>query len=90
MGKVIFGNHSSVMFPRKDREAFVEFCCEILGGEIMKEEGERDFLRLEENSDARIALSPDFSDRETKSRSNLTIEYFRTTESEIRGRKRNG
>jgi hypothetical protein len=46
---VIFGNHSSVIVPRKDRESIRKFYCDVLGGKITKEEDERDFLRLGEN-----------------------------------------
>ena len=49
MAKVIFGNHSSVIVPRKDRDSIRKFYCDVLGGKIMKEEDERDFLRLGEN-----------------------------------------
>ena len=46
---VIFGNHASVIVPMKDRESIRTFYCDVLGGEITKEEDERDFLRLGEN-----------------------------------------
>jgi hypothetical protein len=49
MAKVIFGNHSSVIVPRQDRDSIRKFYCDVLGGKIMKEENERDFLRLGEN-----------------------------------------
>jgi catechol 2,3-dioxygenase-like lactoylglutathione lyase family enzyme len=49
MTKVIFGNHSSVIVPRQDRDSIRHFYCDVLGGEITKEENERDFLRLGEN-----------------------------------------
>jgi hypothetical protein len=49
MTKVIFGNHSSVIVPRRDRDSIRKFYCDILGGIITKEEGDRDFLRLGEN-----------------------------------------
>ena len=49
MIKVIFGNHSSVIVPRKDRDSIRKFYCDVLGGKIMKEEDERDFLHLGEN-----------------------------------------
>src|SRR6266496_5324312 len=49
MTKVIFGNHSSVIVPRKDRDNIRKFYCDVLGGKITKEEDERDFLRLGEN-----------------------------------------
>src|SRR5450432_4078661 len=49
MAKIIFGNHSSVIVPRKDRDSIRKFYCDVLGGSIMKEEEERDLLRLGEN-----------------------------------------
>jgi hypothetical protein len=49
MAKVIFGNHSSVIVPQKDRDSIREFYCDVLGGEITKSEDERDFLRLGDN-----------------------------------------
>ncbi len=49
MAKVIFGNHSSVIVPRKDRESIRKFYCDVLGGEITKAEPDRDYLRLGEN-----------------------------------------
>ena len=49
MTKVIFGNHSSVIVPRKDRDSIRKFYCDVLGGKITKEDDERDFLRLGEN-----------------------------------------
>ena len=47
MAKVIFGNHSSVIVPRNDRDSICRFYCDVLGGEITKAEGDRDFIRLE-------------------------------------------
>jgi len=49
MAKIIFGNHSSVIVPRKDRDNIRKFYCEVLGGEITKAEDDRDFLRLGDN-----------------------------------------
>ncbi len=49
MAKVIFGNHSSVIVPMKDRESIRKFYCDVLGGTITKEEDERDILRLGDN-----------------------------------------
>jgi len=49
MAKVIFGNHSSVIVPRQDRDSIRKFYCDVLGGKVTKEENERDFLRLGEN-----------------------------------------
>ena len=47
MAKVIFGNHSSVIVPRKDRDSIRKFYCDVLGGEVTKAEDERDFLAWE-------------------------------------------
>ena len=49
MAKVIFGNHSAVIVPRRDRDSIRKFYCDVLGGKITKEEDERDFVRLGEN-----------------------------------------
>jgi hypothetical protein len=46
MAKTIFGNHSSVLVPRQDRDSIRKFYCDVLGGKIMKEDPERDFVRL--------------------------------------------
>src|SRR6266851_7136531 len=48
MAKVIFGNHSSVIVPRGDRDSIRKFYCDVLGGKITKAENDRDFLRLGE------------------------------------------
>lgn len=49
MAKVVFGNHSSVIVPRQDRDSIRKFYCDVLGGKMMKADPERDFLRLGEN-----------------------------------------
>lgn len=49
MAKVIFGNHSSVIVPRPDRDSIRKFYCDVLGGTVTKADPERDFLRLGEN-----------------------------------------
>src|SRR5713226_9516947 len=49
MAKVIFGNHSSVIVPRQDRDSIRKFYCDVLGGKITTEVNERDFLRMGEN-----------------------------------------
>jgi hypothetical protein len=49
MAKVIFGNHSSVLVPRQDRDSIRKFYCDVLGGKIMKADPERDLVRLGEN-----------------------------------------
>ena len=60
MAKVIFGNHSSVIVPRQDRDSIRKFYCDVLGGKIMKADPERDFIRLGEDflfrQDSRHAL----------------------------------
>src|SRR5215469_12303976 len=49
MARVIIGNHSSVIVPRQDRESIRKFYCDVLGGRIIKEQDDRDFVRLEED-----------------------------------------
>ncbi len=49
MAKVIFGNHSSVMVPRQDRDSIRKFYCDVLGGKLMRADPERDFVRLGES-----------------------------------------
>ncbi len=49
MATVIFGNHSSVLVPRQDRDSIRKFYCDVLGGQITKADPERDFVRLGEN-----------------------------------------
>ena len=49
MAKVIFGNHSSVIVPRRDREGILKFYCDVLGGKIARAGPERDIVRLGEN-----------------------------------------
>jgi len=49
MAKVIFGNHSSVIVPRQERESIRRFYCDVLGATIMKAQDERDFVRLGED-----------------------------------------
>jgi hypothetical protein len=46
MAKVIFGNHMSVIVPRKDRDEIRKFYCEVLGAVLTRGEDDRDFLRL--------------------------------------------
>ena len=46
MAKVVFGNHSSVIVPRGDRDSIRKFYCDVLGGKITKAENDRDFLCL--------------------------------------------
>src|SRR5215813_3706232 len=49
MAKVIFGNHSSGLVPRQDRDSIRKFYCDVLGGEVTKADPERDFIRLGED-----------------------------------------
>src|SRR5260221_10834560 len=49
MAKVIFGNHSSVIVPRKERDRIRKFYCDVLGCKITLEAEERDFIRMGEN-----------------------------------------
>jgi hypothetical protein len=49
MANAIFGNHSSVIVPRKDRDNIHKFYCDILGGKIIKAEESRDIYRLGDN-----------------------------------------
>ena len=49
MAKVIFGNHSSVLVPRRDRDRICQFYCGVLGGEITQADPERDLIRLGED-----------------------------------------
>ena len=46
MAKVIFGNHSSVLVRRQDRDSIRKFYCEVLGGKVMRADPERDFICL--------------------------------------------
>jgi hypothetical protein len=49
MAKVIFGNHSSVLVPRLDRDRIRQFYCDVLGGRLIREDPERDFMCLGED-----------------------------------------
>ena len=49
MAKVVFGNHSSVLVPRQERDSIRRFYCNVLGGKIMKADPDRDFVRLGDN-----------------------------------------
>lgn len=48
MATVIFGNHSSVLVPRKDRDDIRKFYCDVLGGRLAKADPDRDFICLGE------------------------------------------
>jgi catechol 2,3-dioxygenase-like lactoylglutathione lyase family enzyme len=49
MAKVIFGNHSAVIVPRKDRDRIRKFYCDVLGCKITRENDQKDDLRMGEN-----------------------------------------
>ena len=48
MAKVIFGNHASVLVPAKDRDNIRLFYVGILGGKLVQEDPQRDFICLGE------------------------------------------
>ena len=47
MSKVIFGNRSSVLMSRHDRDPIRKVYCDILGGQVTRADPERDFIRME-------------------------------------------
>lgn len=49
MAQVVFGNHSSVLVRKQDRDGIRKFYCDVLGGKVMKADPERDFVRLGED-----------------------------------------
>jgi len=49
MTKVIFGNHSSVLVSRKERESINKFYVAVLNGKLMQADPDRDFIRLGED-----------------------------------------
>jgi catechol 2,3-dioxygenase-like lactoylglutathione lyase family enzyme len=49
MAKVIFGNHSAVIVPRRDRDRIRSFYCDVLGCTITRENDQKDDLRMGEN-----------------------------------------
>lgn len=48
MTKVIMGNASAITVPLKDRDNIRKFYCEVLGGKIVKQDNEKDIIRLDE------------------------------------------
>jgi hypothetical protein len=46
MAKVIIGNASAITVPRQERDSIRRFYCDVLGGKIVKEDNEKDILRL--------------------------------------------
>ena len=48
MAKALIGNASAITVPRQDRDTIRRFYCDVLGGKIVKEDNEKDILRLEE------------------------------------------
>ena len=49
MATARIGNHVSVLVPRQERDSIRKFYCDVLGGEIMKADPERDFVRSGED-----------------------------------------
>jgi catechol 2,3-dioxygenase-like lactoylglutathione lyase family enzyme len=49
MARVTFGNHSSVLVPRQQRNRIRKFYGDVLGGEVVKADPERDLIRLGED-----------------------------------------
>ncbi len=49
MARVIFGNHAAVIVPQQDRDSIRQFFCDVLGGKIVQEDTERDFICLGED-----------------------------------------
>jgi catechol 2,3-dioxygenase-like lactoylglutathione lyase family enzyme len=49
MTKVIIGNHSAVIVPRKDRDRIRKFYCNVLGCKITRENDLKDDLRMGQN-----------------------------------------
>jgi len=47
MAKVIIGNASAITVPRQDRDSICRFYCDVLGGKVVKEDNEKDIVRLE-------------------------------------------
>ena len=43
---IIFGNHMSVLVPSEVRDDLRRFYCVVLGGELVKAEDARDFIRI--------------------------------------------
>lgn len=72
MAGVIFGNHSSVLVPRDDRDRIRSFYCDVLGGTITKADPDRDFVRLSDNFYV-VFLYGDVSDESEFLRSSRAI-----------------
>lgn len=49
MANVIFGNHASVFVPRADRDNLRKFYRDVLGGEIIREQNDRDNFQIGDN-----------------------------------------
>lgn len=49
MGKIIFGNHSSVIVPLSARENIRKFYCGVIDGKMLREDPEKDVIRFGEN-----------------------------------------
>ncbi len=50
MSVAVFGNASAITVPRQDRDSIRRFYCDVLGGEIVKEDNEKDIFCLKRNS----------------------------------------
>jgi catechol 2,3-dioxygenase-like lactoylglutathione lyase family enzyme len=48
MAKAIIGNQAAVTVPRQDRDSVRRFYCDVLGGKIVKEDADKDILRLQD------------------------------------------
>jgi len=49
MAKVVIGNASAITVPRHDRDGIRRFYCDVFGGEIVKEDDEKDVFRLDQD-----------------------------------------
>ena len=41
-------NASAITVPRRDRNSIRSFYCDVLGGKIVKEDGDKDIFRMKE------------------------------------------
>jgi hypothetical protein len=48
MAMAMVGNASAITVPRQDRDSVRKFYCDVLGGKIVREDNEKDILRLED------------------------------------------
>ncbi len=83
---VTFGNHSSVLVPRRDRDNIRAFYCDVLGGTVMRADPDRDFIRL--GPDFYVAfLYGDVSDESLFLRSARSI-WLEIKSDEVEGMRR--